>query len=148
MLLELDLPDGWTLQGRPDTHRTVVTGLGPVIELGPLAALPDEPRRWIESVMVQALPPGTRLGPPSEVNLQNDLGWPMECVRAEVQTPEGQVLEQRLGAFYKFNEWVAFALVRGRSLDDALPAISAALKSGRPRWQSPTVIAAIAELWT
>ncbi len=123
-----------------------IAGTDAILELGTFSPLPDDPRRWIEGILTQDLPDGARIGDGRELPANHELGWPMEMALAIVVDAAGKTLEHRLGAFYKFNEWVTYAMARGTSLETE--ALLAALRSGRPRWQSTTVIAAISELWS
>jgi hypothetical protein len=149
--LSLALPPEWTVRAYDDGRRLVtLTADALVLELGPLLPLPDEPRRWIEATMGGDLTEGQRPGGLTPVEAASELGWPMEVVSAPILGVDGEPVEQRLGAFYKFNEWVAHALVRARdqaTLDQAREPLLAVLRTGRPRWQSPYVIAALADLW-
>ena len=152
MKLNVDLPAEWSVQTNEEGKRLVVVREGAVVmEIETLIPIPEEAREWIEEVMGENVPPDCKLGELDELETKNDLTWPMEIVAVQVIGPDGKVVEDRLGAFYKFNEWGGQALVRSRdprALEAVRGKLLAILRAGRPQWTSPTVIASIAELWT
>jgi hypothetical protein len=150
--LKLELRPEWPRRAHEGGGEVVaVRADAVVIEVEPLIPIPEEARPWIEAGMARDLPAGGALGEIAAVSSTNDLGWPMEIVGAAVLDGSGRVLEQRIGAFYKFSEWGGHALVRARdaaALAETRAAILAALRSGKPEWKGPYVIACIADLWS
>lgn len=150
MQLVLRVPEGWRSR-ELDGGRGVIRLPNELeIEIDAFVAAPDEPRAWMEQTLLRDAPFASKLKDTMPVLARNELGWPMEITAATVVDPAGNVIEARLGAFYKFQEWGASALVRAKdvaALDAVRGALVEALQTGRPDWKSPTMLAAISELW-
>ena len=150
MQLVLRLPEDWKVR-ELESGRTVIRLPKDVeIEIDPFVAAPDEPRLWIEQTMLRETPFAAKLRDPMPVLARNELGWPMEVSAATVVDPDGKVVEGRIGAFFKFQEWACSALARAAdvaALEEQRAAIIEALQGARPDWRNPQMPAALSELW-
>lgn len=120
------------------------------IEIDPFVPSPDEPRLWIEQRMAQDTPFGAKLRDVTPIVTRNELGWPMEMTSATVVDLDGKVVEGRIGAFYKFQEWAVSAVARSAdlaALDAARGTIVETFASGKPEFKHPMIVAAISQLW-
>lgn len=150
MQLVLRFPEGWKRRDLEGGRAVIRLPNDLEIEIDPMVAAPDEPRGWIEQTMLRDAPFASKLKDMMPVLARNELGWPMECAAAMLVDPSGNVIEARLAAFYKFQEWAASALVRSKdvaALDESRAALVEAFQTGRPEWKNPTIIASINELW-
>jgi hypothetical protein len=150
MQLVLRVPEGWRRRDLENGRALIRLPNDLEIELDAFVAAPDEPRLWMEQTMLRDAPFASKLKEPMPVLARNELGWPMEITAATVVDPAGAVIEARLGAFYKFQEWAASALVRAKDpaeLDAVRGALIEAFQTGRPEWKNPNILAAIHELW-
>jgi hypothetical protein len=150
MQLVLRLPEGWKRRELEGGRAIIRVSDDVQIEIDRMVAAPDEPRLWIEQGMMRDAPFASKLRDPMPVLARNELGWPMEISAGLVVDADGQPVEARIGAFYKFQEWATSALARSRNpaaLEAQRGAIVELFQTGRPEWKSPTSVAAIAELW-
>jgi hypothetical protein len=150
MLLVLRLPEEWQERALLGTRAVVTLPGRAALEIEPLFPAPDEPKVFMAQAMLRDAPAGATLRDVMPVLARNELGWPMEVTAATLVDAGGNVLEARMGAFYKFQEWGGHALARGETtavLDEVREQLIAAFASGRPDWRNPEVVAALAELW-
>lgn len=117
---------------------------------GWLAPRPDAEGPWIEQALAVDVSAGFRVVKDSAQRIETESGWPLVLIFAHVERPDGQVVEQRLGAFYSFFEQCAVALVRARNaavLSAHREAILQMLRSGQPDWQGDDEIVAVSDLY-
>jgi hypothetical protein len=117
---------------------------------GWLSPRPDAEGPWIDQALGVDLGAGFRVVKQNAKRLETDSGWPLFLVFAQIERPDGQVVEQRLGAFYVFLEQYGVALVRARNaavLNAHLEAIVRMLRSGQPDWQGDDEIVALSDLY-
>jgi hypothetical protein len=156
--LALAIPVGWPVHPLDDGRRVVIVPPVPasggpdlVVEIGPLIPAPEDPREWMAATMARDVRPGTTAHILAVNETVSTVGWPMEIAQGNVVDAAEAIVETRLGAFYKLNEWAAHALVRALDVsrwEAAREAIAEMLLKARPSWQSRRVIAALIELWS
>lgn len=150
MQLVLRLPEGWKVRELESGRALIRLPKDIAIEVDPFVAAPDEPRLWIEQTMLRETPFAAKLRDMMPVLARNEFGWPMEVTAATVVDADGKVVEARIGAFFKFQEWACSALARAAdvaALDEQRSAIIEALQTARPDWRNPQLPTAISELW-
>jgi hypothetical protein len=110
MRLHVPFPQGWAVTTRDRFVRAVApsTSGALTVEVGPLhqAAIVDD-------TIADDLPIGAELRLTRRVDLRSACGWPVSVIRASV-VHGGAIVEERIGAFYRFGDGVAPVLVRGR----------------------------------
>jgi hypothetical protein len=154
----MTIPAGWSVRTLEDGRRVIVVPPVPengrpdlVVEIGPLVPAPEDPREWMTATMARELRAGTTAHITAVNESISTVGWPMEVAQGTVVDANEGLVETRLGAFYKLNEWAACALVRALDLphlDTMREPIAEMLLSARPSWSSRRVIAALIELWS
>jgi hypothetical protein len=137
MPIELQLPGGWTTQRRgTSVHATPPGEPAPpriVVDIDPLvpATAMDPSAR-----LALALPPGATLEHVLAHDLATATGWPMRVVHVLVTGAGGQILESRLGAFYRFLVYGGAVVARATDLarwETVRGAVLDAMTSARPR---------------
>jgi hypothetical protein len=153
MRLVLLAPEGW--ESREIDGRQVLVvpgGADPpdlTIDVDPLVLLPDNRQQWLGGIILRDIAEGTNARVMNTLDTATDLGWPMQLVHEVLLSPEAKLLETRLVAIYRFFEYGAAALVRGRNeerYEANRPKLLEVLASGRPDWRGPEVVA-LADLW-
>lgn len=108
-----------------------------VLTWGPLILLPDEQTPWMQQTIRQDVKESGQLWMGRREDSRTHTGWPLCVLDAQVLGADGQVLEQRLGAFYAFFEHGAAALLRTPSLkhyQEYRDEIIEIFRSGAPDW--------------
>ncbi|MCB9565541.1 MAG: hypothetical protein H6709_09710 [Kofleriaceae bacterium] len=111
MTLRVPFPDGWTVTTRDRVVRAAAPGTdGAVtVEVAPLRAAAGA----VEDTLEAELPIGAALHLARPLAVRSARGWPVEVIRASV-VRGGAVVEERIGAFFRFGDAIAPVLVRGR----------------------------------
>ncbi len=159
MHLVLTFPASWTVLELDTGLRCAVAPGHPgtpdlLIDVGPLFPLPEDAEAWTDAALNQDVPPGAVVERTESTPATTALGWPVKLVHARVMVEEAggkrAVAERRLSALYSFNEWAGHAVARatdGPRWEAHLAEIMEALRSGRPDWSGPDVVAALVDLW-
>jgi Flp pilus assembly protein TadD len=154
MHLHLPFPPLWQLKQAPDERRMAILpstdgGLPEaIVTFGPIIIKPDEPKRWVEPVLRSDLRSDVKVERGETIERTTLAGWSLQLVEAQASTPNGEMLETRLCAFYTFMEHGASVVVRTADrahMDRHRDAIVAVLEQGRPDWRGEPLC--IAELW-
>ncbi|MCA9678026.1 MAG: hypothetical protein H6708_28165 [Kofleriaceae bacterium] len=129
--------------------RIVAVGDGaPVsITIGALIALPDDLQGWMQASLRLGLAAGATLAVGGMVDRHTAKGWPMRLVDARVVV-DGEVVETRLAAFYRFFEYGGVALARAAGAEpdpDRGRAVLDLLATAEPDWSDAVV--AVHQLW-
>ncbi len=117
------------------------------ITVGELIALPDDVPAWVGATLTADIPRDAVVERGGLVEHQTGTGWRFRLADARVLV-DGQPCEIRMGAFYRFFEYTAAALVvipgPGPAPDLARQAIEI-LATAAPDWSSRIV--AMHQLW-
>ena len=119
-----------------------------IIETGPLIALPDDPQQWVLDTMGDAAPSDSRFVLGEMIKTETESGWPVRVVEARFSAADNTTVESRLGAFYRFFEYGAAAVVRYRSTDldlDLAREAKGILATAEPDFSSSVI--AVFQLW-
>jgi hypothetical protein len=146
MRVVLTPPAGWRLE--TETRMVSADPRSPAtITIGAIRALPDDLQAWVTEAMGADLPAGAETRILGMVKHETGKGWPWRLVDAVVVAGD-KPIERRLGAFYRFFEYGAVALVRspGPDIDDRLAQAAVhSLATAEPDWSSRVV--APHQLW-
>jgi hypothetical protein len=131
MRLVIDPDPSWPLRSL-GSQRFAVLGDNALLAWGPLVEYPDDIAAWHRRALAVELPAGGTLAILATEPIVTRSGWRGVLVEALVEV--GDVREYRLGAFFRFLEHGAVALVRSESPIAARDVIRAALATARPDW--------------
>jgi len=111
MRLHIPFPDGWTVTTRDRVVRAAAprTNGALTVEVGPL----HQAASVVDDTLAADLPMGAELRLTRRVDLRSTCGWPVAVIRASV-VRDGSIVEERIGAFFRFGDSFAPVLVRGR----------------------------------
>ena len=121
MRLHLQLPNDWICRARSAQQSEVVISQGPTDEPDLLCwvrwemSIPAGLKSWIADAMRFALPEGYRLQQRTLRRAVSEVGWPVAIAESEVLDPQGRVVEERIGIFYRLLEHGAEIVLRIRS---------------------------------
>jgi len=96
----------------------------------PLIDVPGDAVGWTRRVLRAGLPGGARVSVIATTDGETASGWAMRVVEARVISAGGEVVEERMVAFYLFLEHCAAIVVRARALDRAV--VMAHFETARP----------------
>jgi len=159
MQLVLAFPANWPVVDIADGLRCGVVPGRPgtpdlLIDVAPLFPLPEDVEAWTDAALRRDVPPGAVVERTESASATTALGWPVAlvCARVGLDDADGRtaVVERRMSALYAFNEWAGHAVARGTSearWEAHLSEIVEVLRSGRPDWSGPDVVAALIDLW-
>src|SRR5436305_2061455 len=116
MRLVLDPPADWTRRDLAGQTVHVVPGFASEPDLalfhGPLVPFPHDTAAWAHRVLGVEIEPTMRMTDKIVRRMHTATGFGLDVVETSIVDAGGKVYEHRLGAFYKFLEWGAVALVR------------------------------------
>lgn len=151
MRLRLQLPDDWICRARNAQLSEVVISQGPSEEPELLCwvrweqSIPAGLKTWMADAMHFALPENYRLQQRTLRRALSEVGWPVAIAESDVLDPQGRVVEERIGIFYRLLEHGAELVLRIRNRErfEALkPVIMSVLLKGDADWtqaQAPSL---------
>jgi hypothetical protein len=111
------------------------------IEIHHPIVMPDDPVSWMTDILGGAVV--------ATDEMSTDLGWPFVFAHGAVASPDGAIVEHRVGGFYRFFHFVAAVIARAATADELsrqLPELIAVARSACPDFRDDKVVA-LAELW-
>lgn len=102
--------------------------------------VPLQPLVWIEETMAAGAPPGVHLKRLSLIRTQTQHGWPAQSAHYALFTATGELIEERLGVFYRLLNTAAEVVLHIRDRDrykERAAELERVLLGGDARWPDP-----------
>ncbi|MGN6107547.1 MAG: hypothetical protein ACTHU0_20725 [Kofleriaceae bacterium] len=131
------MPPSWSGRELAPNYTEVVVDSDASIRIRSQVALPPDYGFWIDHVMKEDVPVDCQAVLRGELeHLRSEQGWPVVLARYEVRLPSHEIVEERVGVFYRILHDGAevVARCRGSWLTSRFPELRAILLGGRVIW--------------
>lgn len=139
--LSLALPPEWQSKATDSDPSLTEVAIAPnlLLEIRRLVSLPVDNAFWVESVMRRNAPPDCQLERIALENTPSDTGLPTIFAHYELRDQAGELLEERVGAFYRIIHNGAEVVVRlldGARWSEHASTLRPVLMGGEIAWPS------------